>query len=270
MQKQLLLGNRILQYSSSGQGPSVVLVHGFGEDSRIWLRQKEILEQQYHVLLPDLPGSGNAALPGDTVLTMESMASDLKALLDAEQIRECVMLGHSMGGYITLAFAELYPSCLKGFGLVHSTALPDSEEKKEARRKSIQFIQHNGAGEFIKATLPNLFSLQFREKEPDQVAQLIEWGQWFTSEALIAYYEAMMARPDRTHVLKNAAVPVLHFIGGLDQAVTPKDALEQAALPAVCQVHFIPTIAHMGMWEAPDELNQQLLNFLQLTNDPLG
>lgn len=264
MQKQILLQNRVVQYSSTGKGTAVVLVHGFGEDSRIWDHQKTLLEKKYHVIVPDLPGTGGSTLPTDEVLSMESMAQDLKAILDAEQIDRCVLLGHSMGGYVTLAFADLFPSYLSGFGLIHSTAAADTETKKEARRKGIDFIKANGAGAFIKTTIPNLFAEEFRQSSPKIVEALIERGQALSAEGLIACYEAMMARPDRTQLLKLAAVPVLIFIGGKDQAVNPDDALQQATLPSVCQVHFIPSIAHMGMYEAPDELHHQVASFLEL------
>lgn len=240
-----------------------MLVHGFGEDSRIWDHQKTLLEKKYHVIVPDLPGTGGSTLPTDEVLSMESMAKDVKAVLDAEQIDRCVLLGHSMGGYVTLAFAELFPSYLSGFGLIHSTAAADTEAKKEARRKGIDFINANGAGAFLKTTIPNLFSGEFRQSQPGVVEDLIERGQALSAEVLIACYEAMMARPDRTPVLKTATVPVLLFIGGQDQAVNPEDALQQATLPSVCQVHFSPTIAHMGMYEAPEELNRQINSFVE-------
>ena len=252
----------MLQYSSTGAGTAVVLVHGFGEDSRIWDDLKQLLKEHYCVLVPDLPGTGGSTLPADLLLSMESMASDIKAMLDAEEIRSCVLLGHSMGGYIALAFAELYPSYLNGFGCIHSTAAADTEAKKEARRKGIEFIKANGAGSFVKTTIPNLFAAAFRQSSPDVVEELIERGQALSAEVLIACYEAMMARPDRTHVLKHATVPVLLFIGGQDQAVNPDDALQQATLPSVCQVHFIPAIAHMGMYEAPEELYHQVSSFL--------
>jgi pimeloyl-ACP methyl ester carboxylesterase len=169
-----------------------------------------------------------------------------------------------MGGYVTLAFAEQWPEQLKGFGLIHSTAFADSEEKKAARRKSIAFIQENGTEAFLQATLPNLFGTRFQQQHPEAIQQLLQWGAAFKPEALIGYYEAMLQRPDRSAVLQQAKVPVLFFIGAEDKAVPPADAVLQSSYPEVAVVKKVEHIAHMGMWEAPDALNQLLLQYLQL------
>src|SRR4051812_6767172 len=150
-----------LFYRSNGSGPVVMLVHGFGEDSTVWKHQYEALPG-YRLLLPDLPGSGKTPMSKD--LGMEGMAGVLKQLLVALNIEKCIMIGHSMGGYVTMAFAEKYNSFLAAFGLIHSTAYADSEEKKAARRKGIEFIKENGAFAFLKSVTPNLFSPETREK----------------------------------------------------------------------------------------------------------
>lgn len=254
-----------LAYQSTGSGKAVVLLHGFGADSRIWEQQAQLLAAQgYRLLLPDLPGSGASPLPQNTSITIEWLAAKVHALLEHEQITKCILLGHSMGGYITLAFAEKWPERLQGFGLIHSTAFADSDEKKEARRKSSTFIRENGSNAFLEATLPNLFGTRFQQQHPEAIRQLLEWGTQFTAEALIAYYEAMLQRPDRSEVLRNTKLPVLFFIGAADKAVPPDDAVLQSSYPAIAVVEKISGIAHMGMWEATDELNTLLLQFLQL------
>jgi pimeloyl-ACP methyl ester carboxylesterase len=260
MQRIITEGTHSLSYTSTGTGDTIVLIHGFGEDSRIWKQQVAYLKQSYHLLIPDLPGTGDSAI-GNSELSMESMAAIIKQMLDEEKIEQCIMLGHSMGGYVTLAFAENYPNRLRAFGLIHSTAYADSNEKKEARQKSIGFIKEHGAAEFMKTTIPNLFSKRFNEEQKPIVDELIEQGNQFTAETLIAYYTAMINRPNRSHILQKATVPVFFFIGEEDKAVNPADALEQTALPAVCMVKLIPGIAHMGMLEATDELNRTIGEF---------
>ncbi len=260
MQRIITEGTHSLSYTSTGTGDTIVLIHGFGEDSRIWKQQVAYLKQSYHLLIPDLPGTGDSAI-GNSELSMESMAAIIKQMLDEEKIEQCIILGHSMGGYVTLAFAENYPERLRAFGLIHSTAYADSNEKIEARQKSIGFIREHGASEFMKTTIPNLFSKRFNEEQKPIVDELIEQGNQFTAETLIAYYTAMINRPNRSHILQKATVPVFFFIGEEDKAVNPADALEQTALPAVCMVKLIPGIAHMGMLEATDELNRTIGEF---------
>ena len=260
MQQKMSEGTHSLSYASTGTGDTIVLIHGFGEDSRIWNHQVAFLENSYHLLIPDLPGTGASSI-GNSELSMESMATSIKQMLDEEKIGQCIMLGHSMGGYVALAFAEKYPERLQGLGLIHSTAYADSNEKKEARQKSIGFIKEHGASEFMKTTIPNLFAKKFNEEQKPLVDELIEQGNQFTAETLIAYYTAMINRPNRSHILQKATVPVLFFIGEEDKAVSPTDALEQTALPAVCMVKLVPGIAHMGMLEATDELNRTIGEF---------
>src|SRR5215210_649891 len=133
----------------------VILVHGFGEDHSVWDQQARHLEKNCRLIVPDLPGSGKAKL-GD--VSMEGMADHLKNILEEQSVSSCIMIGHSMGGYVTLAFAEKYPEMLAGFGLFHSSAYADSEEKKATRRKAIDFIRKNGTKEFLKTSVPNLIA----------------------------------------------------------------------------------------------------------------
>lgn len=254
-----------VSYTCIGKGDPIVLIHGFGEDHRIWQKQWTLLQNKHKVLLPDLPGTGESTLNSET-LSIDTMAEAIKLMLDEEEITTCIMLGHSMGGYVTLAFAEKYPERLQAFGLIHSTAYADSEEKKEARNKSIAFIEEHGAYEFIKATIPNLFAATFNRTNSAEVQKLTAQGKQFTAEALIAYYKAMINRPNRTAVLQQTKVPVLMFIGEEDKAVNPADALAQSALPNVCMVKHIPGIAHMGMLEAPTALNETITAFITTVN----
>ncbi len=262
MQKSLAAGNRILSYSIHGKGEPIVLIHGFGADSRIWDHQVNFLKINYQLIVPDLRGSGASTMNEETI-SIESMAEDIKQILDEEKISACIMLGHSMGGHITLAFAEKHPTCLTAFGLIHSSAYADSDEKKEARKKSIAFINQHGPFEFMKATIPNLFAEIYNQNQKEKVNELVEQSKQFSKEALIGYYEAMIARPDRTIVLYNADVPVLFFIGEEDKAVNPNDTIKQTSLPPVCKVKLIAGIAHMGMWEATDVLNECIDEFMK-------
>ena len=267
MLQKRLEGNHSLSYSITGKGNQpIILIHGFGEDSRIWKQQISFLENDYRLFVPDLPGTGQSAI-GKSELSMESMAEIIKQMMDEEKIDECMMLGHSMGGYVTLAFAELYPERLTAFGLIHSTAYADNEEKKAAREKSILFIKEHGAAEFMKTTIPNLFSQSFNREHKDVVDELIAQGNQFTADTLIAYYRAMINRPNRSHILQKTTVPVLFFIGEEDKAVNPADALAQTALPTVCMAKLVPGIAHMGMLEATTELNLTIGEFCKTVND---
>jgi pimeloyl-ACP methyl ester carboxylesterase len=261
MKKTIQYNGRPVMYRVSGNGQPVVLLHGFSEDGDIWERQSRILENDYRLVIPDLPGSGESALQED--VSMEGMAGAVKAILVEEQLAEAVVVGHSMGGYVTLALAEKDPAFVRAFGLFHSTAYPDNEEKKAARRKNIAFIQKHGTFEFLKQSVPTLFSDKFREENPDAVNSLIGQYRNFDPAALAAYYEAMMLRPDRTHVLKQFSKPILFIIGKHDNAVPFKDSLELCHLPSLSYIHILNNSGHMGMMEETEKSNEILSAFLK-------
>lgn len=260
MKKTIQYQGKKIYYTSEGSGPPALLVHGFGEDSDVWKRQISFLKNKFHLLVPDLPGSGQSALIPNP--SMEELAEVLHAILHEENVETCAIIGHSMGGYITLAFSEKYWNHVRLFGLIHSTAFADSEEKISARKKGIAFIRQYGAFEFLKTTVPNLFSPFTKETNPALISEFIDTLKYFTPESLISYYEAMMKRPNRTTILKNASHPVLFVAGMQDSAIPLADSLQQSQYPAHCQFHILKKSGHMGMLEEPDHLNSILDQFL--------
>jgi pimeloyl-ACP methyl ester carboxylesterase len=261
MWKTINNGGREGAYWTEGEGKAVMLIHGFAEDHSIWEHQTAFLRNHYRVVVPDLPGTGRSQLTDP--LSMESMAEFIYAILTAEGISQITVIGHSMGGYVALAFAEKYPHLLEGLGLFSSTARPDSEEKIEGRQKSIKMIRQYGLEPFFRQMLPNMFAARFRNQQGARVDTYIQQALAAAGqEACIAYYEAMMARPDRTEVLKAIQVPVLFFIGKEDQAVPPENALPQVTMPAIASIHIFDQVGHMGPWEVYEESNLILHHFV--------
>jgi pimeloyl-ACP methyl ester carboxylesterase len=250
-----------IAYRIIGKGYPVVLVHGFGEDGQVWNKQIDELKDQFQFIVPDLPGTNQSELIAD--MSIAGMAETIKAVLQEEKISNCIVIGHSMGGYITLAFAEKYPQLLKAFGLFSSSSFADTDEKKASRLKSIEFIKNNGAYEFLKTAIPGLFGEAFTKDHPAEIAALVERSKQFSAAAVIKYYEAMIARPDRTEVLKTFAGPVLFIIGEHDKAVPFEHSMQQCYLPAQSHVHILRNSAHMGMWEETGKANIALMEFLQ-------
>lgn len=240
---------------------TVVLIHGFGEDSQVWDNIIAELKQEYQILVPDLPGSGinNADSEG---ISMESMAEFIKELLDEQKIDTCSMIGHSMGGYITLAFAEKYPERLNRFGLFHSTAFADNDEKKEARKKNIDFIQKHGSAKFIGQTMPNLFAEDTSKNNPGIIKEMIDRYRNFSPDSLVNYTRAMMERPDRVHVLKTFPKPVLFIMGEKDTAVPIEQGLKQCSIPEFSYIYIATRSGHMGMIEEPFFCVKALKEFL--------
>lgn len=247
-------------YSVVGSGPSLMLVHGFGEDGQIFKNQVTALAGRFRLIIPDLPGSGRSSLLSDPAAGIEDLADCLLAILKNEKTEKCIMLGHSMGGYITLAMAEKYPEYLRGFGLIHSTAFADSEEKIQTRKKGMAFMKEHGAHEFLKTSIPGLFHDTVKNREELQV--LLSRAGRFSTDSLCRYYEAMIKRPDRRHVITRAGIPFLLIAGSHDTAVPLSQSMQMAYLAENTEIHILRNSGHMGMLEEPEKFNRIIDSFL--------
>jgi pimeloyl-ACP methyl ester carboxylesterase len=262
MQKKLLFRDELVEYEIKGSGMPVMLVHGFTEDRRIWNPFLAGMEEKYTWILPDLPGSGDS--PYNAACTqIRDFSEVMKAVLDQENIREIVLIGHSMGGYISLALAEKYPENIRALGLFHSSSYIDTEEKKESRDKNIRFIQKNGSALFAEQAIPGLFSDSFKKEHPEEISKLVDRYANFRIESLVQYLGAMKDRVATTGVLKEIRKPVLFIMGEEDKAVPLKDALEQCHLPRISYIHILTHTAHMGMIENTSLCNSIVDRFLE-------
>ena len=194
---------------------------------------------------------------------MESFAKAIESIMVNENLKSSVIIGHSMGGYITLAFAEKYPGLLLAFGLFHSSAFADNEEKKTTRLRGIEFIKEHGPEKFLEQATPKLFSEVFKDENPEIIPEVIQSFTNFQDSALVHYYEAMMQRPDRTHVLKNFSGPILFIMGEHDTAIPLADGLQQCHLPHLSYIHLLRKSGHMGMIEETERSREILLKFLK-------
>lgn len=257
--KILSFRNAAVHYRVSGKGPIVFLVHGFAEDGSIWDGMVNELEKDFTLIVPHLPGSGPSKLLTGSAY-IEDYADYINEIFITENVEQAVLIGHSMGGYISLAFAEKYLDKLNALGLFHSSAFADDEEKISTRRKAISVMKEKGAQTFLKTAIPGLF--YDKEKSSGDIEALIEKGKAFSAEALIQYYEAMIARPDRTAVLKNLKISLLLVLGKYDPAVPLEQGLKQTHMVDTTYVHILKESAHMGMLEEKTLSADILIKFL--------
>ncbi len=256
-------------YRISGNGKPVVFLHGFGEDGNIWQNQVNELSKQFLCIVPDLPGIGISE-PAFSALadhSLEAMAAVIKKIADQEVLQKFTLLGHSMGGYITLAFAEKYPDLLNGFGLIHSSAFADNEEKISTRERSIAFIRANGAVKFLEQMIPGLYGEKFRAEHYNQVIEHLASSLCFDAEVLIAFYEMMIRRPDRTKLLAGFQKPILFIMGTEDKAVNLSDSLAQCHLPVESHIEILESSGHMGMIENSERTTIAMKKFLMHLNE---
>ncbi|MDZ4759334.1 MAG: alpha/beta hydrolase [Bacteroidota bacterium] len=247
-----------LHYTIQGEGPVLVLLHGFCEDASIFNIQIAELSKTNKLIIPDLPGHGSSSVIRQVTLPM--MAAAVKAMLDVEKIKQCIICGHSMGGYVTLAFAQLFPNVLQGFGLLFSTSVADNEEKKENRLKSYSFVEEHGTPDFAKTLIPTLFAPDFEEK--DIIENATESACNTPKTGVMAATLAMRSRPDLSEVLKKSTVPILITAGKKDKVIPYKDIQKVAKLPSDCTFETFEKSAHMGMLEEPEKMNEVLQKFM--------
>jgi len=259
-------GKSNIFYTVAGQGNAVVLLHGFAEDGNVWKYQIDFLKDHFRIIVPDIPGSGKSSrLFGNS--RIEDYAEVVRTILIEEKIKSCTFIGHSMGGYIALAYAELYEQEMNGLGLFHSSAFADDEERKNARQKGIDFMEKYGAPAFLQQTIPNQFGSEFKADHRAEIDQLLKAAQDFDNVSLIQYYQAMMQRSDRRHILKTFAKPILFIMGEKDKTLNLQDILAQSHQPWRSHVYILKNAAHMGMWEEKEKSNTILLSYIRHVNE---
>ncbi|MBI3260316.1 MAG: alpha/beta hydrolase, partial [Ignavibacteriae bacterium] len=237
MRKQLVHQNRKLSYQILGENHPlpVVLVHGFCEDASIWRLVAEDLSKIYKVILPDLPGFGGSESWFD--MSIEDMAQSLKAIIEDAVIYNPVIIGHSMGGYVALSYAKLFENASSGLGLFHSTAKPDSEEKKENRLKTAAFIQDNGTTAFSKVLVPTLYASEYATDA--MIEEAVNIGSACTIDGLVHATLAMRKRADSTEVLEKYIKPTLIVSGRFDAGIPVETSANQASLPNICSFEIL-------------------------------
>lgn len=253
---------------SGGQkGRCIVLLHGFLESLEIWKEYADSLSKRYRIVCIDLPGHGKSENIG-YIHTMELMADCVKEVLRSLQITKCVMIGHSMGGYVTLAFVEKYERNLRGFSLFHSHAAPDPEEKKKDRDKAIQVVKRNPIV-LIDELVPNLFARENREKFGNEIEKIKKIASGMTRQGIVNCLEGMKDRVDRREILKNIKVPVLLILGKKDPVMNYEALKPQSQLSEQIQLLSAEDIGHMGFIEAKEECYLAIKRFIRKCHLPL-
>jgi len=264
MQKEIQFKNVSGNYTVEGAGEPLMLVHGFCGEGSVWDELKKYFPKNFKLIIPDLPGYGNSEIQNSTseIISIEFYAEYLNAVVETEKIERFTLVGHSMGGYAALAFAEMFPKKLKKICLFHSHPYEDAPEKKESRRKSIQFIEKYGTKLFTDELYNTLFAHAFYESHPEVVKSIKEKATHYPPETLIGSTHAMINRRDRSAVMKNISVPVLLIIGRQDKAIDYDKSLAMCSLAPVTEVHILQQAGHMGMLEAPEQTAQIISKFV--------
>ncbi|MFN2394728.1 MAG: alpha/beta fold hydrolase [Bacteroidales bacterium] len=243
--------NGEINYEEYGQGDTLILLHGFTESLKIWYDYKDVLSKYYKLVLIDLPGHGKSSII-DEVHSMELMADSVNAVFNELGIEKAVLIGHSMGGYVSLAFARKYSRLLKGLGLFHSTSLADSDEHKDGRDRAIEIIRSNH-NRFLLNFIPDLFAPETREIHKSEIQVFIDEASAMDPQALIAAQHGMKERSSTLDVLINAPFPVMFIAGQKDSRIPFENIWVQMALTETAYSLILRNAGHMGFIEAKDK-----------------
>jgi pimeloyl-ACP methyl ester carboxylesterase len=255
----IIYKNSNVSYTVTGNGPAVVLLHGFLENISMWNELIPHLAKKNQVICIDLPGHGKTDNLG-YIHSMEDQAEMVKFVLDKLNIKKVTFIGHSMGGYVALAFAEACPDQMKGLCLLNSTALPDEEDKKLNRDRSISAIKQY-PDTFVKLAIPNLFSEENKTRFRSEIEALTKEALKTSQQGIIAALEGMKIRKDRTFIFKNADYPIMMIISKKDPALDVRSLYDQLYGTNV-MIHEFPD-GHMSYIENYPGIIRVLTDFCE-------
>jgi len=261
MEKQLQSGSGTIFYTVNGMGPAVVLLHGFLEDHSIWNDFSDQLQNKYTCICIDLPGFGKSDVFAESH-PMDFMARKVNEVLENEKIEKCVLVGHSMGGYVSLAFAKLFPEKLSGLVLFHSQAASDSEEGKKNRDRTIKIVQQNHTA-FIHSFIPSLFAKDHVADFSNEIDALKKIADKTPAKGIIAALLGMRDRESHLDTLEKLQTPVYFIIGKQDSRIPMETILPQLRLPSNCEALIMDEVGHMGFIEAKEKTFLSLEHFLE-------
>ncbi|MGD6831661.1 alpha/beta fold hydrolase [Sutcliffiella halmapala] len=248
-----------LNYEDKGVGKPVVLLHGFCGTHVYWKYIMEELSSYYRVIAIDLRGHGKSAV-SEEPFSIDDMAQDIDHLLKQLEIEKATILGHSLGGYVTLALAENSPRMVEAFGLIHSTGAEDSEEAKKGREKAIERINEEGMKGFIEELSGKLFADENIDEMANEVEFVKKLGFNTRVNGAQGALEAMKNRMNRENVLNESNCPILLVAGKGDKIIPPEKTFT-AEGPHIHQT-LMEKSGHMSMIEEPNELLDAIIGFM--------
>jgi pimeloyl-ACP methyl ester carboxylesterase len=251
--------NTKISYTDQGKGNAVILLHGFLENSTMWNYLAPVLAKKNRVICIDLLGHGQTNCLG-YIHSMEDMADAVHQVISELKIRKAVFVGHSMGGYVALAVAELYPEFMKGLVLLNSTSRADSEERIANRTRAIKAVKQNYVTA-VRMSIANLFSEENRIKLSEQIEWVREEALKTPLQGIIAAQEGMKLRKDREVILHFATYPILLILGKKDPVLNYEENLEQIEGTNVKLITF--SDGHMSHIENQAELEKVMVGFLK-------
>ncbi len=258
-------GGRI-SYNDAGEGPVIVLLHGYLESSEVWNGFEEKLASEFRVISIDLPGHGLSDVYGE-VHTMEFMATAVKEILDRLNIGKAFLTGHSLGGYVTLAFLELFPDYLSGYCLFHSQPFSDPPAVLENRKREIEIVKAGKKNIMYPDNVTRMFAESNLEKFSEHLQRSKEIASRISGEGIISILNGMMIRPSRLSVMEKGNVPCLWILGSMDNYIPCNLIQIKVNLPSNASVVILINSGHMGFIEEEENSLIAITDFVKKIRD---
>lgn len=249
-------------YTDNGIGEPIVLLHGYLESSEIWGAFAEKLASEFRVIAIDLPGHGLSDVYGDTH-SMEFMATALKELLDELGVKKACFVGHSLGGYVTLAFLDLFPQSLSGYCLFHSQPFSDSPATLEKRRREIDIVRRGKKNLMYPDNVTMMFAPSNLARFSAALQRSKEIASRTPAEGIIAILNGMMQRPSRLNVMEEGRIPCLWILGLMDNYISCEVIQAKVNLPPDARVVVLKNSGHIGFIEEEDLSVKNISNFIK-------
>jgi 3-oxoadipate enol-lactonase len=247
-----------IEYDDIGNGVPLLLIHGFPLDRTLWRAQIAGLSQLYRVIAPDLRGFGHSGETDGAAVTMDQYAADLNSLLDSVNVKQAVLGGISMGGYIALAFYAQYADRVKGLILANTRAVPDSEEGRQSRLTNAQKVGEAGSGFLVETMAPQMLGPAAKPELKIAVRSMMAQQR---APGIMSALRGMAIRPDRTPLLRFASVPALIVSGSHDALIPPGDSETMHGLIPDSRLVIIPDAGHLSNLDKADAFNHVVREF---------
>ena len=251
-----------IYYTDTGEGETVVLLHGYLETSDIWSGFAKKLSGKFRVISVDLPGHGLSKVYSENH-TMDFMAGAVKVLLENLHINKVFLAGHSLGGYVALAFLELYPGMLKGYCLFHSHPFADRPEAVEKREREIKIVRAAKKYLLYPENISQMYATENLRKFKEELQRSKDIASTIRDEGIIAVLNGMMNRPSRLKVMEEGKVPCLWILGKMDNYISCDEILSKVNLPANARVVVLEKSGHMGFIEEENRSVQVMTDFIK-------
>ncbi|MFA8450800.1 MAG: alpha/beta fold hydrolase [Bacteroidales bacterium] len=263
--KNISFKNTKIAYTSEGNGPDIIFIHGFLEARSMWAGYLSELKTNYKVTSIDLPGFGDSDCIS-TYHTMGLMGEAIMAVAEEENIHNFILVGHSLGGYISLALGEKYPEKIKGLILFHSHASADSEDIKTNRDRTIKVIENDGLS-FLSNFIVDLFNKENINRLQDKIEELKIVSNKTKAKGITAALAGMRDRSGKISFLADTKIPIGFIIGKQDPRIPLQKIISQTALVKEAHILMLDQVGHMGMHEAPEKCLDFIKYFAKTCQD---